>query len=387
MKKIKYGRQIGYGLAGLAIGIIVYVMLVADIPSAVEAKSSLIEFITQKEEPTSEYVLDDENYNGEVVPFLKYGGYRVSPAQFIQYEKNETVRFGKVNPTFYYVKESATQDSYNKDGNGLIKGSANKIYHVPGSAYYDQTTNPVEWFKTIQEAEAAGYRAPKSGQSGKTGEPSDSSGGNSNNKNNNATGGNVIEGFNIHDGQVETGDVTHIRKAFIEQAQLPLDINFLNISSKFGIRIDPIIKQRAYHVGVDFATKDIEGAYIYSALAGEVVEVDENYGTEGLGNYIVIDHGDFQTLYAHMKDGPIHKKGDKVKKGEILGVVGSTGRSTGPHLHFEVGIGGLKFDGIEFLLHVIDTNGDGKVSIDEVRAHGLESIDSDHWLYDYMVVK
>jgi len=105
VKKIKYGRQIGYGLAGLAIGIIVYVMLVSNIPSAVEARSSLIEFVTQKEEPTSEYVLDDENYNGEVVPFLKHGGYRVSPAQFIQYEKNETVRFGKVNPTFYYVKE------------------------------------------------------------------------------------------------------------------------------------------------------------------------------------------------------------------------------------------------------------------------------------------
>ena len=340
MKKIKYGRQIGYGLAGLAIGIIVYVMLVSNIPSAVEARSSLIEFVTQKEEPTSEYVLDDENYNGEVVPFLKYGGYRVSPAQFIQYEKNETVRFGKVNPTFYYVKEILSQ---------------------------------------VEDGEE-----PESELSG---QPSDSSGGNSNNKNNNATGGNVIEGFNIHDRQVETGDVTHIRKAFIEQAQLPLDINFLNISSKFGIRTDPITKQRAYHVGVDFATKDIEGAYIYSALAGEVVEVDENHGTEGLGNYIVIDHGDFQTLYAHMKDGPIHKKGDKVGKGEILGVVGSTGRSTGPHLHFEVGIGGLKFDGIEFLLHVIDTNGDGKVSIDEVRAHGLESIDSDHWLYDYMVAK
>lgn len=343
MKKIKYGRQIGYGLAGLAIGIIVYVMLVSNIPPAVEARSSLIEFVTQKEEPTSEYVLDDENYNGEVAPFLKYGGYRVSPAQFIQYEKNETVRFGKVNPTFYYVKEIPPQ---------------------------------------VEDGEQPESELP--GQPGQIGQPSDNSGGN---KNNNATGGNVIEGFNIHDRQVETGDVTHIRKAFIEQAQLPLDINFLNISSKFGIRTDPITKQCAYHVGVDFSTKDIEGAYIYSVLAGEVVEVDENYGTEGLGNYIVIDHGGFQTLYAHMKDGPTHKKGDKVEKGEILGVVGSTGRSTGPHLHFEVGIGGLKFDGIEFLLHVIDTNGDGKVSIDEVRAHGLESIDSDHWLYDYMVAK
>lgn len=346
MKKIKYGRQIGYGLAGLAIGIIVYVMLVADIPSAVEARSSLIEFITQKEEPTSEYVLDDENYNGEVVPFLKYGGYRVSPAQFIQYEKNEKVRFGKVNPTFYYVKEISPQV---EDGEQLES-------ELPG-----QPGKPIQIEK-----------------------PNDNSGGN---KNNNATGGNVIEGFNIHDREVETGDVTHIRKAFIEQAQLPLDINFLNISSKFGIRTDPITKQRAYHVGVDFATKDIEGADIYSTLAGEVVEVDKNHGTEGLGNYIVIDHGDFQTLYAHMKDGPIHKKGDKVKKGEILGIVGSTGRSTGPHLHFEVGIGSLKFDGIEFLLHVIDTNDDGKVSIDEVRAHGLNSINSDHWLYDYMVAK
>ena len=149
MKKIKYGRQIGYGLAGLAIGVIVYVMLVADIPSAVEARSSLIEFVTQKEEPTSEYVLDDENYNGEVVPFLKHGGYRISPAQFVQYEKNETVRFGKVNPTFYYVKEILSEDGEQPES------------ELPGQ--------PIQ--------------------------PSDSSGGNSNNKNNNATGGNVIEGF------------------------------------------------------------------------------------------------------------------------------------------------------------------------------------------------
>ncbi|WP_438940577.1 sunset domain-containing protein [Enterococcus innesii] len=47
------------------------------------------------------------------------------------------------------------------NGNGLIKGSNNGIYHIPGSTYYDKTTNPAAWFKTVSEAEAAGYRAPK----------------------------------------------------------------------------------------------------------------------------------------------------------------------------------------------------------------------------------
>lgn len=46
-------------------------------------------------------------------------------------------------------------------GQGLIKGSKNKIYHLPGSTYYDKTTNPEAWFKTVSEAQAAGYRAPK----------------------------------------------------------------------------------------------------------------------------------------------------------------------------------------------------------------------------------
>jgi methylphosphotriester-DNA--protein-cysteine methyltransferase len=56
----------------------------------------------------------------------------------------------------------SSDDQYvDSNGNGLIKGSKSKIYHVPGSKYYEKTTSVVQWFKTTQEAEAAGYRAPE----------------------------------------------------------------------------------------------------------------------------------------------------------------------------------------------------------------------------------
>lgn len=338
MKKIKYGRQIGYGLAGLAIGIIVYIMLVVDIPAAVEARSLLIEFTDEEE--SSEYVLNNESYHGEVVPFLKYGSYHVSSSEFNQYELDKTIRFGKVNPTFYYAKKKVTKKKENKKSEETKKD--------------EQATNNTQL---------------------------------TNNNVNVIGGGNFLEGFNIHSREVESKDVTNIRKAFQEQAQLPLDIKYLNVSSGFGVRTDPLTNQSAYHVGVDFATEDIEGAEIRAVLDGKVVEVDKNYGSDGLGNYIVVDHDGFQTLYAHMKDAPVYKVGDTVKKRDVLGNVGTTGRSTGPHLHFEVGIDGLKFNGLEFLLHVIDTNNDGKVSTDELGKFGFNEVDSSHWLYNYMTTK
>lgn len=103
------------------------------------------------------------------------------------------------------------------------------------------------------------------------------------------------------------------------------------MSSRFGRRTDPFTGKIAWHGGVDFAGK--EGADIVSVAAGVVTWSGDRYG---YGNLVEINHGNgFKTRYAHCKENLV-KVGDVVKKGQIVALMGSSGRSTGPHVHFEV---------------------------------------------------
>ena len=102
-------------------------------------------------------------------------------------------------------------------------------------------------------------------------------------------------------------------------------------SSNYGWRIDPFTGQKAFHEGVDFMADS--GASIHAAGGGIVVYADTN---GGYGNMVEIDHGNgLISRYAHASK-VLAKVGDVVMKGQKIGEVGSTGRSTGPHLHFEV---------------------------------------------------
>ena len=103
------------------------------------------------------------------------------------------------------------------------------------------------------------------------------------------------------------------------------------MSSRFGARIDPITGKRAWHTGVDFAGQ--EGSNIIAVAAGVVVYSGSR---SGYGELVEINHGSgFTTLYGHHKKNLV-KVGDIVKKGQVVGLMGSSGRSTGPHVHFEV---------------------------------------------------
>ena len=121
------------------------------------------------------------------------------------------------------------------------------------------------------------------------------------------------------------------------------------ISSGFGWRKDPIHGRKRFHNGIDLAAE--EGAIVRASLPGRVLQSDYqgNYG-----NVVLLDHGQgFTTFYAHNETNLVHQ-GDWVKRGTPLGRVGSTGRSTGPHLHFEVKRDGKHLDPRHFLV----TNGD-----------------------------
>jgi murein DD-endopeptidase MepM/ murein hydrolase activator NlpD len=120
--------------------------------------------------------------------------------------------------------------------------------------------------------------------------------------------------------------------------------DLIRLSSGFGQRIDPVYKTIKFHPGLDFSAP--QGTPIYATADG-TAEIAENLGN-GYGNYVVLNHGySYKTLYGHMVKVKV-SKGQKVKRGEIIGYVGSTGKSTGPHLHYEVIKDNKKLDPIYF---------------------------------------
>ena len=108
--------------------------------------------------------------------------------------------------------------------------------------------------------------------------------------------------------------------------------NLKSIASGFGYRSDPFTKVRKFHAGMDFAAPS--GAPIFATGDGVVSRADA--GESGYGNHVVIRHGfGYETLYGHLSKYNC-RPGQKVKRGDIIGFVGSTGRSQGPHCHYEV---------------------------------------------------
>ena len=104
------------------------------------------------------------------------------------------------------------------------------------------------------------------------------------------------------------------------------------VASGYGYRIHPIYKTRKLHTGMDFTAP--QGTPIYATGDGKIAKVRRS--RRGYGNHVIIDHGyGYQTLYAHMRKYIVFR-GQKVKRGEIIGYVGSTGTSVAPHLHYEV---------------------------------------------------
>lgn len=108
--------------------------------------------------------------------------------------------------------------------------------------------------------------------------------------------------------------------------------NLKQLASGFGYRTDPFTKARKMHKGMDFSANT--GTPIYATGDGVIAKADNT--ASGYGNHIVIKHGyGYETLYGHLSKYKV-RAGQHVKRGDIIGYVGSTGRSEGPHLHYEV---------------------------------------------------
>lgn len=126
---------------------------------------------------------------------------------------------------------------------------------------------------------------------------------------------------------------------FVMTAKIFPPLEEYEITSPFGYRVHPITKELDFHYGIDL--KGEKKASVYAVQSGVVVISDTH---KSYGKYMVIDHfNGFSTLYAHCSK-LLKKQGEKVKKGEKIGVTGSTGEATGEHLHFEMRLNGVRYD-------------------------------------------
>ncbi len=118
------------------------------------------------------------------------------------------------------------------------------------------------------------------------------------------------------------------------------------ITSVFGYRRDPFTGKRAFHEGIDISTQF--GQKVHATADGIVVKTA--YSKRGYGYYVIIDHSfGFSTLYAHLSKILV-KPGQKVKRWDVIGLVGSTGKSTAPHLHYEVRVYGKPVNPMLYIL-------------------------------------
>lgn len=126
-------------------------------------------------------------------------------------------------------------------------------------------------------------------------------------------------------------------------SRMPLEN--LRMTSDYGMRSHPILGGRRNHKGVDLAAP--LGTPVYATADG-IIGKAEWFSSYGL--YVQIEHGaDLETRYAHMSRLAV-AEGERVKKGDVIGYVGSTGRSTGPHLHYEVRVDGVAVNPVPYML-------------------------------------
>ena len=125
--------------------------------------------------------------------------------------------------------------------------------------------------------------------------------------------------------------------------------NLKRMSSGYGIRIDPVYKTRKMHYGMDFSAP--KGTPVYATGDGVVQRTQRAFSKssrKGYGNCVLINHGyNHKTFYAHMQNY-IVRKGQRVKRGDIIGYVGNSGKSTAPHLHYEVHKNGKKVNPVHY---------------------------------------
>ena len=128
--------------------------------------------------------------------------------------------------------------------------------------------------------------------------------------------------------------------------------NLQRMASGYGMRIDPFLKVRRMHYGLDFSLQ--KGNPIYATADGRIKTIKSSFG--GLGKYIYIDHENgYMSVYGHLNKFNV-KRGQRVKRGELIAYSGNSGRSTAPHLHYEIIKNGKKVNPINYFFNDLTPN-------------------------------
>lgn len=142
-----------------------------------------------------------------------------------------------------------------------------------------------------------------------------------------------------YDEILELAKESEIKMQNLPAIQPVLNKDLTRVASGYGWRVDPVYHTRRFHEGMDFTAPT--GTDVYATGNGKVVF---NGWRQGFGNCVIVDHGfNYESLYAHLYKSLV-REGQQVKRGDIIALVGSTGKSTGPHLHYEVHFKGLPVD-------------------------------------------
>ncbi len=153
----------------------------------------------------------------------------------------------------------------------------------------------------------------------------------------------------------------------------PIDRNMLNSISQFGMRFHPLYHRYIHHSGIDLGSK--RGTPVFATGDGVVEKSVQGQQYKGYGQEILIDHGySYKTRYAHLNKRYI-EKGDTVKRGQLIGEVGSTGGTDGPHLHYEVLIKNIPVNPINYLDRNM-TNEEYTRLTEDIKPTEFERVDS-----------
>lgn len=148
--------------------------------------------------------------------------------------------------------------------------------------------------------------------------------------------GEIINGSGGDDADSAKG--TSLDNYFVN-ANPVMPVKDARITSRFGYRIHPITEKRGFHTGLDMAAA--EGTPVSAVYYGKITKTGED---DSWGKYVLVEHSEgFETFYCHLSEIYV-QDGAVIRQGETLGLVGSTGMSTGPHLHFEVKINDIRVD-------------------------------------------
>lgn len=331
-------RKAMYFLTGILSAVIIFIFMLTTSPKVDVVSTSLADF--NLIENGNKEKLRIENVNGTYSNFLEHGSYHVDGVDNDYYVSSGIVTYGKPNPMFYFVEKAAKPVEKETTDSSDVPTNNNQESDVAQEKDSNKAQNSSSNSQNIESQ-------PLNVETTKENSPT-----------NNVGGVEVVDlskpvivkGFNVITNQYETKDTAPALKDFKAHGRLPIDEEYYGVSSPFGERNDPFTQAKAVHTGLDMASQEIENKNVYAAVPGEIVAIKE--GNTGYGNHVIIRHNGYETLYGHLSSFSNIKVGDEVQAGVVIGKVGSTGRSTSPHLHFEVRIDNVTVDPKAFISQI-----------------------------------